>query len=115
MNIQSIELNDETTPSVDARELHGRLDSKEMFAHWIKDQIRRAMLVDGVDYVIGESPKNPKGGRPTVEYLLSLDAAKNICMMSQSTQGQALRKYFIEVEKRYRAQLQLTEIIRILR
>jgi phage anti-repressor protein len=104
MLIQSIELNDETTPSVDARELHGRLDSREMFAHWIKGQIRRAMLVDGVDYVIGESPKNPKGGRPSISYSLSLDAAKNICMMSQSVQGQALRKYFIEVEKRYRLQ-----------
>lgn len=47
------------------------------FSSWIKEQIVKAMLVDGVDYVvIPEKGKNPKGGRPTVDYLISLDAAK---------------------------------------
>ena len=99
---EDIQLNDETVPSVDARELHGQLEVGKDFSTWIKDQIKRAMLVDEVDYLLTEKGENPKGGRPGVSYQLSLDAAKNICMMSQCSQGQAIRKYFIEVEKRYR-------------
>lgn len=51
------------------------------FSSWIKDQIVQAMLVDGVDYVFNIGVKNPKGGRPSVDYLISLDAAKQVCMM----------------------------------
>ncbi|MRR53307.1 MAG: hypothetical protein EG822_02185 [Deltaproteobacteria bacterium] len=72
--------------AVDARELHKALGVKDAFAHWIKEQIVRAMLVDGIDYVVSaEKGKNPKGGRPSKDYLISLDAAKQVCMMSATT------------------------------
>jgi anti-repressor protein len=61
------------------------------------------MLQEGQDFVVlAEKGLNPNGGRPTAEYYLTLDAAKQICMMSQTIKGLAVRKYFIEVEKRYR-------------
>lgn len=105
ISIQQLTLNDETVNAVNARELHAELGVGKVFAAWIKEQIVRAMLVDGVDYeVISESGKNPTGGRPTIDYLISLDASKNLCMMSQCPKGVAIRKYFIEVEKQYRQQ-----------
>lgn len=47
------------------------------FSSWIKEQIVKAMLVDGVDYVVfPKKGENLKGGRPAIDYLISLDAAK---------------------------------------
>lgn len=100
--IRQATLNAGEVNAVDARELHEALGVKRQFANWIKEQIANAMLVDGVDYVFNIGVKNPKGGRPPVDYLVSLDAAKQICMMSNCEKGRQIRLYFIEVEKRAR-------------
>ena len=42
------------------------------------------------------------GGRPKKEYILKLDIAKEIALIENNEQGRVLRKYFIEIEKRYR-------------
>lgn len=64
------------------------------------------MLLEDVDFcIISPEGRNSFGlGRPSVNYSLTIDAAKHICMMSNSEQGLTIRKYFIEVEKRYRMQ-----------
>jgi anti-repressor protein len=46
--------------------------------------------------------ENPKGGRPLLEYLLSLDTAKEIAMLENNEKGRWVRRYFIECEKRLR-------------
>ncbi|WP_198224218.1 antA/AntB antirepressor family protein [Snodgrassella sp. W8158] len=43
--------------------------------------------------------KNPKGGRPTKEYILTLDMAKELAMVEKSDIGRKVRKYFIECER----------------
>ena len=50
--------------------------------------------------VFTQKGENLQGGRPTSEYALSLDAAKEISMMSQCEKGKQARRYFIECEKR---------------
>ena len=50
--------------------------------------------------VFTQKGENLQGGRPTSEYALSLDAAKEISMMSQCERGKQARRYFIECEKR---------------
>ena len=89
------------TNAVCARRLHQELDIGQMYAHWIKAQIERGGFVENIDYgVFAEFSKNPQGGRPSMEYMLSLDMAKHVCMMSQTEKGKLIRKYFIECEKR---------------
>lgn len=44
--------------------------------------------------------KNPKGGRPTKEYILTLDMAKELAMVEKSDIGRKVRKYFIECERK---------------
>ena len=54
--------------------------------------------------------KNPKGGRPTKEYILTLDMAKELAMVEKSDIGRKVRKYFIECERKSQnLQLELLE------
>lgn len=86
---------------VNARELHEKLESNTKFADWIKYRLEKYDFIEGEDFflIFGKST----GGRPTNEYLFKLDAAKEIAMVENNDQGKAIRKYFIEVEKKARA------------
>ena len=67
----------------------------------MKDQIERCDLVENQDYeVFAEKGENPKGGRPSKEYALSINAAKEISMMSQTEKGKQARRYFIACEEK---------------
>lgn len=86
--------------AVNARELHHKLGSKYQFANWIQERIEKYGFVENQDYeVFKENLKNSKGGRPIKEYALSLDMAKELCMIENNEKGRMIRKYFIEVEK----------------
>lgn len=87
---------------VDGRELHGFLQSKQDFSDWIKARVEKYGFVLGDDFSI--SLGKSSGGRPSNEYILKLDIAKEIAMVENNEQGRAARKYFIEVEKRYNQQ-----------
>ena len=43
------------------------------------------------------------GDRKTVEYIISLDMAKELAMITNTNKGREIRKYFIAVEKAFRA------------
>lgn len=92
---------------VDARELHEKLVVGKDFASWIKDRIEKYGFVEGEDFTPNSvnSAKSTFGanvGRPRIEYQLMLDTAKEIAMVENNEQGRAIRKYFIEIEKRSR-------------
>lgn len=87
--------------AVNAREPHAFLGVGKDFSSWIKKQIERCDLIEYQDFeVFTQKGENLQGGRPTSEYALSLDAAKEISMMSQCEKGKQARRYFIECEKR---------------
>lgn len=96
-------INDNETHTVNARDLHKALEIRKDFSNWMKAQINRACLEENVDYrVFTQKGENLLGGRPVTEYILTLDAAKHISMMSSSAKGKAIRDYFIEAEKKLR-------------
>jgi phage anti-repressor protein len=93
-------------PVVNARDLHGFLGSKDMFAHWITDQIERARLKENKHFVcLGKNPskKSGRGGHNRIDYHLTLQGAQHIAMLSNTEKGFEVRDYFIECEERYRA------------
>lgn len=95
-------IGEETVQAVNARELHKYLESKRQFANWINDYLPDFEL--NADYLVfNKFVKNPTGGRPSVEYAISLDMAKHISLMSRTEKGKEIRKYFIECEKRLRS------------
>lgn len=97
----------EEIQTVDARELHLKLEVKTEFRHWIKRRIEDAKLIDGQDFIV--TVKNDRcstqGGQPSKEYMVSIDAAKHIAMMEGNEQGTKIRQYFIEFEKAARLML----------
>lgn len=91
--------------AVSARELHYFLESKQEFATWIKNRVKKYDLTENEDYVVFDnSVNNLTGGRPTIEYALTLDAAKELSMVEGNAKGKQARKYFIECEKELREQ-----------
>ena len=95
---------------ISARDLHRFLCVGKDFSTWIKDRIEKYGLVENEDYVVfpilGE---NPKGGRPSKEYAIPLDVAKELCMVENNERGKQARKYFIECEKKLRSKPELPQ------
>jgi phage anti-repressor protein len=90
----------DTIPTVDGRDLHTFLAIARDYADWIKRQIKRAGLVEHRDYEVSYTHvENPLGGRPSVEYFVSFDAAKHIGMLSNTDKGRQVREYFLACEK----------------
>lgn len=90
--------------SVDARELHQALGVGKVFAAWIRERIDLLGFTQGVDFeVLSETGNNPLGGRPSIEYVVTLDAAKHLAMIERNEKGREIRAYFIEAEKKLRA------------
>jgi phage anti-repressor protein len=89
---------------VNARVLHEKLFILTRFNDWIARMIDSYGFIEGEDFY---SFLSKSGGRPTREYHLTLDTAKEIAMVQNNEAGRAIRKYFIKVEKQYRQQYQL--------
>lgn len=93
--------------AVSARDLHLFLESKQEFANWIKNRIDKYGFIENQDYEVFDNfIKNPNGGRPLIEYALTIDTAKEIAMVEGNEKGKTARQYFIECEKQLRAKEQ---------
>lgn len=96
--------------AVNARELHQFLGNKREFATWIKQRIEQYGFVENQDFEVFDNfVKNSQGGRPTIEYALSLDMAKELSMVENNEKGRMARKYFIECEKAATKQVSLLD------
>jgi phage anti-repressor protein len=114
------QIGEESVNSVSARELHSKLEVKKDFSDWIKAQIKRGMFEENIDFItIWHDPQKEvvkssaeilqifrntqqavRNGYQT-DYILTLDTAKHIALMSGTVRGKEVRNYFIEVEKKY--------------
>lgn len=98
-----LDISDPREPRVNARDLHAFMEIGKVFGAWITERIEGIGFVQDEDFtVVSKSGKNPQGGRPAKEYLLSLDMAKQLSMIERNEKGKQARRYFIECEKRLR-------------
>ena len=84
--------------AVSARELHEFLGSKEQFTDWIIRMLDYG-FEENLDYMVfHKNMKNlkPLGGRPSKDYFLSIETAKEISMLQRTEKGKEARRYFIE-------------------
>ena len=99
IKIEKKVIGNEEQNCVNLRDLWEQLKIKKQFTDWAIDNLK--MFSEGNDYgVLHLKVKNLTGGRPRQEYVLTLDTAKHIALMSRTEKGMEIRNYFIEVEKR---------------
>lgn len=86
-------------PTVMGRELHEALEVKEKYTQWFKRMCEYG-FTENIDFTsFSEISDKPLGGRPSTDHQLTIDMAKEICMLQRSEKGKYFRQYFIEVEK----------------
>lgn len=84
--------------TVNARELHEFLESKQDFSSWIKARIVKYGFEENIDY-IRLHKKMEANNANVIEYHITLDMAKQISMVENNKKGNEARKYFIACEK----------------
>lgn len=94
---------------VDAALLHRKLKSSGRFYDWINYRIKEYGFEESKDYFATKKVQSgfKGGGHNRVDYLLTLDMAKELAMLERNDIGRTIRRYFIAKEKELRAISQL--------
>lgn len=100
-------LDRQSKPGVSARRLYDFLQLNTVhWARWTKRNIlQNPYAIEHEDWEIGFHPsgENPieakASGRPTQDYVLSLDLAKKLAMMTRTDKGEEARQYFLDCER----------------
>lgn len=92
-NLVNVDIEEQT---VSARELHQSLNISSKFTTWF-ERMAEYGFIEGDDFFpkMGEST----GGRPSMDYQISMDMAKQICMIQRTPEGKRVRQYLIDLEK----------------
>ena len=82
-------------PTVSGRELHRALQIKTAYKDWFPRMCEYG-FAEGVDFsaILSEST----GGRPSTDHQLTINMAKELCMIQRSDIGKRVRQYFLQVE-----------------
>lgn len=107
--VQTGTIGNTTTLVVDARELHQYLELKWQFSNWIQLRIKQYEFTQDADYSIIKNLLK-KGAKPSTEYTLTLDMAKELAMVERNEKGREARRYFIECEKKLHQQIDLKAV-----
>lgn len=85
------------------------LEIKEDFTDWFKRYLQYGFIEkdDYIIYLENRVNSDNRRGRPSVDYLMTVEMAKEISMLQRSEKGKEARKYFIECERKLKEQ-QLT-------
>ena len=88
--------------TLSARELHEFLQIETPFKKWFL-RMAEYGFNQNFDYrqVMDKNVQNPKGGRPSTDYEITLDMAKEIAMIQRSEKGKQIRQYFLELERKW--------------
>lgn len=91
---------------INARELHEFLQISTRFDIWISRRITDYNFIENLDFIgvikFGRTEAGFFGSREieVKEYHITLDMAKELCMLERSELGQQARRYFIKMEKK---------------
>lgn len=85
--------------TVSARDLHERLGIMTEFRKWFP-RMAEYGFEEGQDFTrVYQKCPTLGGCQEMVDYQVSIDMAKQICMIQRSEEGKKIRQYFIDLEK----------------
>ena len=83
-------------PAVSARELHEFLEVKTAYKDWFPRMCEYGFS-EGQDFCSFLSEST--GGRPAQDAIITIDMAKEICMLQRNEKGKLARQYFLQLER----------------
>lgn len=87
-------------PTVSARELHEGLEIKTKFTMWFDRMCEYGFeLENDFKKCFPKLGSGLNGGQNAIDYEISIDMAKQICMIQRTDKGKQYRQYFIDLEK----------------
>lgn len=90
---------DNDRPTVSARELHEFLEVKTAYKDWFPRMCEYG-FAEGQDYCSFLSDRvDGLPGKPRQDAQITIDMAKEICMLQRNERGKQARQYFIQLEK----------------
>ena len=91
-----INTNQNGEPRISGRELHAFLEVKTAYKDWFP-RMAEYGFTEGVDFSSNLSEST--GGRPAIDHSMTIDMAKELCMIQRNERGKQARQYFLAVEK----------------
>lgn len=87
-------------PTVSARDLHEALEVKSNFTTWFNRMCEYGFR-EKIDFktCFPKMESESHGGQNMIDHEISIDMAKQICMIQRSEKGKQYRQYFIDLEK----------------
>lgn len=85
-------------PTVLGRDLHQALEVKTAYKDWFPRMCEYG-FVEETDFSSFLSESN--GGRPSINHQLTINMAKEICMIQRTPKGKECRQYFLEIERKW--------------
>lgn len=82
--------------TISARDLHDALEVGTPYDKWFLRMCEYGFS-EGTDFSTKMSEST--GGRPAMDADISIDMAKEICMIQRTDKGREVRKYFLDLEK----------------
>lgn len=100
MELIKVEIKDDVQV-VSARELYKGLKVKSRFNEWVSQNFKE--FEGEQDYMSAVTTADmPNGGVKHIkDYILTIDMAKQLCLMSRTELGKKYRKYFLELERKW--------------
>ena len=95
-----IKINYETEePTISARDLHDGLGIGTEFRKWFP-RMAEYGFSENIDWKrVSQKCPTPGGTQEIVDYQISVDMAKQICMIQRTDKGRKYRQYFLDLEK----------------
>jgi anti-repressor protein len=97
LQISTSTIGTEKVNSVNTRDLYVELGlAKGQYSRWIKSNLLDIFILNQ-DFI---EVRHDVEGNLVVSYIVTLDVAKHLCMMSKTENAMKIRQYFIESEKK---------------
>ena len=92
---------DNDNPTVSGRELHAALEVRTQYSIWF-DRMCEYGFSEGIDYYsFLNNRSDGLAGKPRTDHQLTIDMAKELCMIQRTEIGKRCREYFINLEKQW--------------
>lgn len=103
MAMELLDTND--TPTISGHELHRKLEIETPYHKWFPRMCAYG-FTEGVDFNTDKNVRVQKEGerdvaREITDHQLTIDMAKEICMLQRTEQGKAVRRYLLELERKW--------------